>query len=191
MKLDSATVYQIFWKAYSGLPKTEIARQLGVARNTVAWHLSGRLIPQYPERLRQRIQSLGTFKSRRRDIPPGMISIAESSYFFPTRPTVRTILAHYGMQTKIVGGVTYTTATWALEHAQQRFPNPPSGICMTIRAARTVYGETHATRSKIVRLSEIDCRRTPASIVHAATQIMEWTQCEFVTLDELDVIRFR
>lgn len=189
MRLDTATVYQIFWLSYSGIPKAEIARQLGLARNTVAWHLTGRLIPQYPPRLRQRISPINVSRSRSREIPDGMITISEASYCFPNRPTVRTLLAHYGMRTEIIKGATYTTLEWAKQYSAARFPNPPLGVCMTAKAMATLYGPSKMPKRKIIRLSDLETNDTPASIVHAAVSIMRWTKLDFVTLDELDVLR--
>ena len=188
IRLDSATIYQIFWLSHTGLPKYEIARRLGIARNTVTSHLEGVLAYNYPHSLRVRISRLGKPKIRRRETPEGFISIAESSYFFQLRPTVKTILGYYRMQTRIINGCTFTTKEWAKKYAQTRNRPGIEGVCITPTAARYLYGIKQ--RSKLIRLSEVDSSDTPAALVHAAIEIQRWTQMPFITLDIQDVLRY-
>ena len=188
IRLDSSTIYQIFWLSHTGFHKYEIARQLGIARNTVTSHLDGIFAYHYPHALRVRISRLSKPKKRRREIPEGFISIAESSYFFQKRPTVKTILAHYRMETRVLNGCTFTTKEWAKEYAQTRNKPGIEGVCITRKAARYLYGIK--PRFKITRLSEVDSSDTPAALVHAAIQIQRWTQMPFITLDIQDVLRY-
>lgn len=187
MRLDDQTVYQIFWLAHQGLPKTEIAFRLRLARNTVTAHLSGRLRWQYTRRLRERISPLEIRPIRRRPTPDGFITIAESSYFFERRPTPFSIRTRFEMRMQIIDGVTYTTIEWAKRYAKKRNTANLEGVCMTRDATRYLYG--FRSQKNIVPLIEIDTSDTPASLVHAAVGIMAWTQQPFVTLDTADVMR--
>lgn len=189
MRVDNATIYQIFWKAHQGIPIAQIARSLGVARNTVSWHLTGRLIPQYPERLQQRVRSLTIPKRRKKAPPDSRITLQEASYFFLNRPTARTIMSHYPLRTEIRNGITVTTPAWARECAAARVTNPPEGIFMTSDCASKLYG--HRSKKRIVRLVEIEQvaeETAPASVVHAALGIMSWTGLPYLTINQLDVL---
>lgn len=187
MRLDDHTVYQIFWMAHQGTPKTEIAFRLRLARNTVTAHLSGRLTCQYDRKLRNRISCLEIPSIRRRPTPTGYITITESSYFFERRPTPKSILNRYDLQTRLIDGVNYTTIEWSKRCAEKRNTANLDGVCMTRDAARYLYGIR--TEKNLVPLIEIDTSDTPASLVHAAVGIMAWTQLPFVTLDIADVMR--
>jgi hypothetical protein len=187
MRLDPQTVYQIFWLSHAGTPKTEIALRLRLARNTVTAHLSGRLRWQYDRKLRHRIALLTIPPINRKQPPPGMITLAESSYFFERRPTPKSILNRYELRIELVNGANFTTVEWAQECARKRNAANLEGVCMTRDAAKYLYGIR--TDKLILPLLEIDSSDTPASLVSAAVGIMAWTQQDFVTLDSADVMR--
>jgi hypothetical protein len=188
MRLDTATIYQIFWLSHQGIPKAQIARSLGVARNTVSWHLTGRLIPQYPERLQNRVRQLTIPEPKHKQPPKDTITLPEASYFFLNRPTARTIMSHYPIRTEIRNGITVTKPEWARECALRKTPTPPTGIFVTADAAEKLYA--HSSQKRIVRIAEIPTATAtvPASVVHAAVGIMTWTGMPYLTINMLDVM---
>jgi hypothetical protein len=190
MRIDSQTVYQIFWLAHCGTPKTKISERLELARNTVSAHLSGKLAWQYDRKLRSRISRLELPATKRppRVIPQGYITIAEASYFFESRPATKSLLSHYDLRTELVDRVNYTKSVWARQCAEKRNVANLEGVCMTQDAARYLYGVKHDR--KLVPLIEIDSSETPAPLVSFAVSVMDWTGQPFVTLDVADIIRF-
>ena len=188
IRIDSATIYQIFWLSHNGMPKSEIAHRLGLARNTVLGHLAGRLSHRYPQALRKRISTLQKPHIRQRTIPPGFISLAESSYFFQIRPTVKTILQNYPMKMQQVDRKNYTRPEWVRDFVTTKNDPGIEGILMTSQAAKYLYGIR--TRGRFIRLADFDPSDEPASLIHFALGIMDWTAMPFVTLDMQDVIQF-
>lgn len=187
-RIEPATIYQIFWLSHNGMPKTEIALRLGLTRDTVFSHLSGRLSHRYPASLRRRISTLSKPPIRQRKIPDGFITIAEASYFFQIRPTVKTILQMYPLPMQLVDRVNYTRKEWVREFVAQKNDPNIEGILMTSQAAKYLYGVK--ARGRFVRLADFDSSDEPASLIHFALGIMDWTGMPFVTLDMQDVIQF-
>jgi hypothetical protein len=91
------------------------------------------------------------------------------------------------MRIRLIDGVNYTTIDWAKRCAKKKNNHNLEGVCMTRDAAKYLYGVQ--AKQPIVQLIEIDSSETPASLVHAAVGIMEWTQLKFVTFDAADVMR--
>ena len=170
------------------MKKNEIALRLGLTRDTVLSHLSGRLSHRYPATLRRRISTLSKPVIRPRKVPDGYITIAEASYFFQIRPTVKTILQVYPMRRELVDRVNYTRREWVTEFvASKNLPNI-EGILMTPQAAKYLYG--YRAKGKFVRLADFDASDEPASMIHFALRMMDWTGLPFVTLDLQDVMQF-
>jgi hypothetical protein len=188
MRLDESTIYQIFAMAHRRATKSEIASYLSITRDTVDSHLSGRFRWRYSLPLQRRIKNLQPPQPRKRPIPFGFISIAEASYFFERRPTVKSMLGHYrDLRTEMIGGANFTRHQWAQECAEKRNVANLQGVCMTREAARYMYGVK--TDRFVIQLSDFDSSDTPAGLIHGALGIMAWTGQPFVTLDVNDVIR--
>jgi len=188
MRCDNQTIYQIHFQAHRGYPKKQIASTLGLSRNTVIAHLSGRHRWQYDRGLKRRIDQLTIPPIKYHETPKGYITIAESSYFFERRPTPKSILHRYDLQVEIINGVNYSTVEWARNCAEKSNVAKLEGVCMKRDAARYLYGVQ--SERPIVSLMSIDSSDTPANLVHIAVGIMAWTGLGFVTLNSEDVMRF-
>lgn len=168
--------------------KNEIALRLSLTRDTVTSHLSGRLSHRYTASLRRRISTLSKPVIRERKVPQGYITIAEASYFFQARPTVKTILQVYPMRREIIDRANYTRREWVREFVASKNSPGVEGILMTPQAAKYLYGIR--CKGKFVRLADVDASDEPASLIHFALSMMDWTQMPFVTLDLQDVMQF-
>jgi hypothetical protein len=146
------------------------------------------MIPQYSERLRRRVLALGRPTPRQKPPPDERITLAEASFFFWNRPTSRTILSHYPIRKEHANGMVVTTIEWARQCAMERMPQSrPTGIFATVDAARHLYKTTPT--SKIIKLTEIESTETtPASVIHAALGIQQWTEMPYLTITMLDAI---
>lgn len=89
---------------------------------------------------------------------------------------------------EIIDRKNYTRREWVEEYVESKNDPTIEGILMTSQAARYLYGIR--TKERIVRLSDFDPSDEPASLVHFAIGIMDWTAMPFVTLDMQDVLRF-
>ena len=190
MRLDSATIYQIFWLAHLGYRRSEIAKETGASLNSINWHLSGRFLPSYPPKLRQRISPFAPTLRHPKPAPDGFITLAEASYFFYRRPTVRTLLARYPLRTRFLGGRCVTRWDWAKSLALKTCADAPAGVSFTADAAASVFNIPRP-KTAIVQLATLPpelSERVPAPIVHAGLGINAWTEMHFVTLTALDVL---
>jgi hypothetical protein len=183
--LDNASVYQIFYRSHVGDSKQEIARQLHVSRNCVLWHLSGRYLDEYDDRLFNRIRSM--IHSEQLQLTNSKwIPLVLASYFFPQRPCPRALSRSYRLRTRIIDGLRCTTRDWISEATVGQ--TLPTGLLLTRPVCRLLRLENAEQEKQfLVPALRVHVPALPWKVVHRLVAIQDWTQMPFVTLTRADL----
>ena len=190
--LETRKVYQIFYKSHLGESKLEIARQLGVSRNCVLWHLSGRYLDQYDDQLFRRIRPF--VMRQNHDLPDGKwIPLLMASYFFPDRPSPKSLspstrYRSHAIKTSVINGVRCTKRTWINDSL--RGSDAPNGLLLTHSACRQLKIDVDPSSDKRTPLVPAFCVKLPQlpwEVIHRMIEIQDWTEMPFITLTRADL----
>lgn len=188
---DSATLYQIFFLAHLGHSKRFISEELAISRNCVRWHLEGRYLHQYPERLIGRISPL------RKPIPsrvprtpfgrlaPQWLTLQDASYFFPSRPTDRQLRRSKqfaGLRTSSVDGRIATTRPDVMRFLSSM--ELPSGLLLSQDACRLLRSPINQPFAACWDLP----LSLPAATLRFAVAVQNWTGLPFSALAASDLL---